>query len=71
MDYEESELRENFDYFDEDDNGMIDRAEFGRLLSALGAEMSDEDLDVGFDIIDTNDNGTIEYNEFASWWGNR
>ena len=71
MEYNENELRETFDYFDEDDNGEIDRAEFGKLLNALGAGMSDEDTDVGFNIIDTNGNGSIEYHEFATWWGDQ
>jgi Ca2+-binding EF-hand superfamily protein len=69
MDYDESELRETFDHFDRDDNGKIDREEFGELLDALDADMTEEDKDVGFDIIDTNHNQQIEFGEFLAWWG--
>jgi Ca2+-binding EF-hand superfamily protein len=69
MDFQEEELRENFDHFDRDNNNHIDRKEFGELLDALGADMSADDKNVGFDIIDTNRNGKIEYREFRNWWG--
>lgn len=69
MEYDEEELRETFEHFDRDDNGKIDRDEFGQLLDALGMDMTEEDKDVGFDIIDTNHNQEIEYREFLAWWG--
>jgi Ca2+-binding EF-hand superfamily protein len=68
---DEAELRENFQHFDNDDNGKIDLAEFGRLLDAIGAEMSDADKRIGFDAIDTNGNKAIEFEEFAAWWNER
>jgi Ca2+-binding EF-hand superfamily protein len=69
MEISDQELKETFDHFDRDDNGKIDRREFGELLDALGADMTEEDKDVGFDIIDTNHNQQIEFREFNSWWG--
>lgn len=66
-----SELRENFDHFDNDGNGSIDKGEFTNLLDALGADMSAEEVTIGFDIIDTNGNGRIEFGEFYNWWANR
>ncbi len=66
-----SELRENFDHFDGDNNGSIDKDEFTNLLDALGADMSAEEVTIGFEIIDTNGNGRIEYGEFFNWWSNR
>ncbi len=66
-----SELRQNFDHFDGDNNGSIDKAEFTNLLDALGADMSAEEVAIGFEIIDTNGNGRIEYGEFFNWWSNR
>jgi calmodulin len=63
-----AELRENFDHFDGDDNGRIDRQEFAQLMAALDAEMSEEDLDIGFGIIDTDGSGQIDFGEFAAWW---
>ncbi len=68
---EETELRENFNHFDSDDNGVIDFNEFKLLLDTLGADMSDEEMEVGFDIVDANHNGQIDFGEFTGWWGAR
>lgn len=65
------ELKENFEYFDGDGNGRIDRAEFKRLMVVLGADDSGDDLDAGFDVVDSDDDGAIDFHEFASWWMNR
>jgi calmodulin len=67
-----AELRETFDHFDKDDNGIIDRQEFRALLQdGLNAEMEAEELEMGFAIIDKDGNGTIEFDEFAAWWLDR
>lgn len=66
-----SEIREIFDYYDEDHNGVIDRSEFGHLCRALDPDFSDEELAIGLDIIDRNHNGVIEFREFAAWWRDR
>lgn len=65
------ELRENFNHFDSDHDGHIDRSEFGRLLEALGAGGSQEECDIGFEAIDRDANGTIEFREFSRWWSDR
>lgn len=65
------ELRENFAHFDRDDNGRIDRAEFKRLMAALGADAPEDELDVGFDVVDADDDGRIDFHEFAKWWMDR
>jgi Ca2+-binding EF-hand superfamily protein len=62
------ELREAFDHFDRDDNGVIDRAEFGDLCSHLGLEASETDIDAGFRAMDGNGNGVVEFEEFVAWW---
>ncbi len=62
------QIREEFDHFDRDKNGRIDRAEFAELMRTLDADMSDEELTVGFDAIDTDGNGTIDFDEFVDWW---
>lgn len=59
-----------FDLFDSDRNGRIDRAEFRRLLEALGGATSAE-FDLGFDRIDTDRTGTIDVVEFSKWWTKR
>ncbi len=65
------ELKENFEHFDGDDNGKIDREEFRELMEALGADMTEDELEIGFDAIDTNRNGEIDFDEFSSWWNER
>ncbi len=69
MDIEE--IRETFDYFDADGNGTIEKAEFAKLLDALGAEMEPEEVDIGFDMIDADDNQSIDFDEFIGWWQDR
>jgi Ca2+-binding EF-hand superfamily protein len=63
-------LFKTFDRFDGDRNGRIDRAEFRRLLEALGGASSAE-LDLGFDRIDADRTGTIDVVEFSKWWTSR
>jgi calmodulin len=62
------ELKENFEHFDRDGNGRIDRAEFKRLMEVLGAESAEDELDAGFDVVDSDNDGAIDFHEFASWW---
>lgn len=63
-----NELRQTFDQFDRDGNGVIDFGEFSELLNALGSEMEEEERRIGFDIIDVDRGGTIDFGEFAAWW---
>ena len=65
------ELRENFDHFDRDSDGMLEREEFGELMLALDAVEPGEDATFGFGEIDTDASGVIEFDEFASWFQNR
>jgi Ca2+-binding EF-hand superfamily protein len=62
------ELQETFDHFDGDDDGTIDREEFDGLMEALGADMTEAELEIGFDAIDTDRSGEIDFDEFSSWW---
>jgi Ca2+-binding EF-hand superfamily protein len=61
-------LRVEFGRFDTDGNGLIDRAEFGGLVGALGAGLSEVETDRAFADIDQNGNGRIELEEFSRWW---
>ena len=65
------ELRETFDHYDGDSNGIIDGIEFGRLCRALGAEFTDEEIGIGFGEIDSDGNGVIDFDEFSEWWSQR
>ena len=63
------EIKEIFDYFDSDENGVINYSEFKKLIDALQGDMSDEDMQVGFNIIDNDHNRNIDFDEFIEWWG--
>lgn len=67
-DEERTELKDIFSYFDEDKNGLIDYAEFTRLLDGLDANMSSEEMRIGFDATDIDNNGFIDVEEFIEWW---
>jgi Ca2+-binding EF-hand superfamily protein len=67
----EQELREAFDHFDENDNGELDRQEFGQVMAAFGAEMNEQELKIGFEEIDTDGSGAIDFDEFWSWMCDR
>ena len=62
------ELAETFEHFDDDSDGSIDRQEFKKLMEALGAEMSEAELEIGFEPIDTDESGEIDFDEFSEWW---
>jgi calmodulin len=67
-DISDEELAENFEYFDKDGNGQLNREEFGELMSALGAAEPGEDPSRGFSSIDTDGSGGIDFEEFARWF---
>jgi Ca2+-binding EF-hand superfamily protein len=62
------ELREDFEYLDDDGDGLMQFDEFVRFMDGLGAEMTSEECRIGFHEIDTNRDGRIEFGEFLSWW---
>lgn len=65
---DEATLRSDFEQFDTDGNGTIDRAEFASLLDFLGVEFSSQQIDVAFHAIDDDKSGKIEFQEFSEWW---
>ncbi len=65
------ELRENFNHFDRNDDGRIDRAEFIELMRALDAFESEQDAVLGFRAIDVDGSGLVEFDEFAHWFASR
>lgn len=65
------ELFEDFAYFDEDRDGLLQPDEFVRFLDGIGAEMTDEECRIGFAEIDTDRDGVIEFGEFMDWWTSR
>lgn len=67
-DDELAEIRENFDHFDQDQNGVIDREEFAKLMRAIDDQITDKEVADGLSILDSNRNGVIDYDEFIEWW---
>lgn len=65
------EVFEIFRTYDRDASGSIDRAEFARLLEALGMEVGEEELAVALDVVDANHSGRISWDEFKAWWSSR
>jgi len=65
------EVKETFDHFDSDGNGVIDRDEFRQLLKTLDPEFSEEDVLMGLKVLDANENDVIDWDEFLDWWGAR
>ncbi|MBO6938274.1 MAG: EF-hand domain-containing protein [Deltaproteobacteria bacterium] len=65
------ELRETFDHFDTDGNGVIDRHEFRELLKSLDPGFNEDDVVMGLKVLDANENDVIDWEEFRDWWGAR
>ncbi|MBL8918404.1 MAG: EF-hand domain-containing protein [Myxococcaceae bacterium] len=68
---EQDEVFEIFKVYDTDGSGSIDRAEFSRLLEALGQTPGEEELAIALDVVDANHSGRISWDEFKAWWANR
>lgn len=62
------EIKKEFDFFDEDNNGSINFKEFRRLLTTLSPKTTVEQAAEGFSIVDTNSDGNIDLEEFVTWW---
>jgi len=63
-----AELRTNFDFFDNDNNGEIDLNEFIPLLKIIEPTATKTQAEEGFQHIDTDANGAIDFIEFINWW---
>ncbi len=62
------EIRENFNFFDRDDNGMIDDKEFSELLLTIEPRAQKDEIENGFKEVDTDSDGSIDFPEFLAWW---
>jgi calmodulin len=62
-------LREDFEYYDRNKDGLMEFDEFTRFLNAIDADMSERELVTGFTEVDTDHDGVIEFEEFLEWWG--
>ena len=62
-------LLEYFKLIDQDNNGLIDRDEFHRMLKTQGLQRTADVVARAFDDIDSDRNGLIDQVEFLKWWG--
>ena len=61
-------LREVFDAVDMDGGGVLDRDEVGEVMTQLGLEVSDDELDDILRKMDEDGSGEVEFEEFAEWF---
>ena len=70
--YEQNSIKEIFDRFDENHNGVLDREEFNKgfsdLIKSLAEGHSEDEIqkisEEAIELFDLNHNGQIEINEF-------
>ena len=62
----EQEIKEIFDYFDQDHSGSIDSDELKNCLKCLGENVVDEEVNDMIAAMDKDNSGTIDYREFLS-----
>ena len=62
------EIRQHFEFFDQDGNGYIDIKEFIKLLKTISPKTTSDQGVNGFEVVDTNNDGLIEIEEFIEWW---
>ena len=62
------QIKDNFEYFDRDENGQIDSDEFLELLKTISPQSTPEQALKGFSIIDENGDGQVDFTEFLAWW---
>jgi len=62
------EIRENFNFFDDDKNGLIELDEFIKLLKVIDPTSTIKQAEQGFSHIDKDKSGSIDFGEFIIWW---
>lgn len=65
---EMGELREKFERYDRDRDGLLKFPEFSQLLEELGETLSEDEQLLAFDATDHDGDDAIDFDEFAAWW---
>lgn len=60
----DQELRNAFKVFDTDNSGSISREELQSLMTQLGQNLSDAEIDAMMEMVDENNDGEISFEEF-------
>ena len=66
--FRHAEVKNLFQQVDRDGSNLIDKQEMTSLLSGLGADLPQSELDAGFAKIDTDSSGFICFDEFYAWY---
>ncbi len=64
----DQEVREIFDHYDRDNDGVIELPEFARICEAAGLAMEEDELATGYADVDRDSDGKISWAEFVGWW---
>lgn len=57
-----------FNKFDKDGSGAIDKSELAGLMSSLGTEIGQQEIDLAMKDLDLNKDGVIDLQEFKRWY---
>ena len=60
----EDELKEAFKVFDTDNNGSIDAEELAKVMTALGENLTKQDIEFMIKSVDLDGNAEIDFKEF-------
>lgn len=63
---DEESYREAFNVFDKDGNGQIDRAELRSVLTNLGENLTEEQINEMIEEVDINGDGLVNFEEFKA-----
>ena len=66
--FEQFDMQLEFEKYDKDSSGSINKREFRKLTLNLGLNLSRKELDHIFTHLDDDNNGTITFEEFHPWW---
>ncbi|KAF7726713.1 hypothetical protein EC973_008487 [Apophysomyces ossiformis] len=67
----EQELREAFDAFDRDGDGVINAIELRSMMQKLGDRITEEEAEQMIKDVDENNDGVVNFDEFAKMMGVR
>jgi hypothetical protein len=64
----DANIADMFDAIDEDDSGLLDRAEVEKMLAGLGRAMGAGEVDRAMGQMDADGSGEVDVDEFTQWW---
>ena len=63
-------IKKVFNYYDKNNDGLIDKNELNNLCRNLGDPLTKAELDCALYELDKNNSGKIEWEEFIYYWSN-